>query len=96
MKEENLEKKILEQKELAKQNIDKCEYFILLTNEDMTGCASMISTCELMVNGFRTMIKENLMPEFLVKEMTELILADDPVKYMKERTEELKKESEEE
>lgn len=95
MEKENLEKKILKQKETAKELIDECESFILLTGKDMVGCASMLDTCHIMYSSLRTMIQEGLIPKSLLDDMFDFVKADDVNKYMEERIKEINKEMEE-
>lgn len=95
MEKENLEKRILKQKETAKEVIDECESFILMTKEDMVGCASILETCHIMYSSLRTMIQEGVIPKFLLEDMFGFVMADDVDKYMEERIKEMNKESEE-
>ena len=95
MEKEDLEKRILEQKETAKKIIDECESFILLTEEDMVGCASMLDTCQIMFKSLRTMIQEDVIPKCLLDDMFNFVKADDVNKYMEERIKEMNKEMEE-
>lgn len=95
MEKEDLEKRILKQRETAKEIIDGCKSFILLTEEDMVGCASMIDTCQIMYSSLRTMIQEGVIPKYLLDDMFGFIKADDVNKYMEERIKEINKESEE-
>lgn len=95
MEKENLEKRILKQKKTAKEIIDGSKSFILLTEEDMVGCASILGTCQIMFNSLRTMIQEDIFPKELLDELYGFIKADDVNKYMEERTKELNKEMEE-
>ena len=95
MEKEDLEKRILKQKETAKKIIDDSESFILLTDEDMIGCASMLDTCQIMYSSLRTMIQEGMFPKRLLDDFYGFVKADDVNKYMEERIKELTKESEE-
>ena len=95
MEKEDLEKEIKRQKETAKKAIDNSESFILLTNEDMVGCASMLDTCHIMFNSLRTMFQEGVIPKYLLNDFIGFISADDANEYMKNRTMEINKESEE-
>ena len=84
--------RILEQKRLAKENIDKSEHFILLTDQDITGCASIVDTCGLLVNGVRVLVDENKFPKFLLDYIFDLIKADDVNEYMDSKIKELESE----
>lgn len=92
---EDLEKRILKQKETAKKVIDNSKSFILLTNEDIVGCASMLDTCNIMFNGLRNMFQEGVIPKYLLDELVNFVKTDDANEYIKNRTMELNKESEE-
>ena len=86
--------KVLQQKTLAKANIDNCECFMLMTNEETTGCASMVDTFQLLVNGIRALVEHNNFPKFLLDHMFELIKADDVNEYMNNKIKELESEEE--
>lgn len=68
---------------------------MLLTEEDMVGCASIIDTCKIMYSSLRTMIQEGIIPKPLLDDMFCFVKADDANKYMEERIKELNKEMEE-
>lgn len=82
----------LQQKIIAKENIDNSECFMLITDKEVTGCASMVDTFELLVNGIRTLVEQNNFPEFLLDHMFELIKADDVNEYMENKIKELESE----
>lgn len=84
--------RVLKQKEIAKENIDKSEYFVLLTDKDITGCASIVQTCEVLVNGIRTLVEGDTFPKFLLDYIFELIKADDVNEYMANKLKELESE----
>lgn len=86
--------RVLKQKEIAKENIDKSEYFMLLTDKDITGCASVVQTCEVLVNGIRTLVEDDKFPKFLLDYIFELIKADDVNEYMANKLKELESEEE--
>ena len=86
--------RILEQKRLAKENIDNSEYFMLITDKEVTGCVSMFDTFELLVNGIRALVEHNSFPKFLLDHMVELIKADDMNEYMNNKIKELESEEE--
>lgn len=95
MEDKILEKRILEQKETAKKVIEDSKSFILLTNEDMVGCASMLDTCHIVFNSLRTMFQEGVLPKYLLNDFIGFISADDANEYIKNRTIEIMEESEE-
>ncbi len=91
---EKTEERVLKQKELAKENIDISECFILLTDKDITGCASIVQSMELLVNGVRTLVEQGNIPKYLLEEMLGLIKADDVYKYMEDRRKQIESEEE--
>lgn len=85
---------ILQQKIIAKENIDNSEYFMLITNKMTTGCATMVETFELLVNGIRALVEHNNFPKFLLNHMVELIKADDINECLANKIKELESEEE--
>ena len=84
--------RVLQQKIVAKENIDNSEHFILFTDKDITGCASMSYTFGLLVNGIRALVEYNNFPKFLLDHMFELLNADDVNEYMDNKIKELESE----
>lgn len=84
--------RVLEQKRIAKENIDNSEHFILFTDKDITGCASIVDTYGLLVNGVRALVEHNNFPKFLLDNMFELLKADDVNEYMANKIKELESE----
>ena len=95
MDKKELEKEIKRQKERTKKAIDKCERFIVFTDTDTIGCAGVSDLCTMLSLGLRNLMKD-VVPKPIMKNIFDLVLADDMYKHMEEKIEELNKEMEKE
>ena len=94
MNKKELEKEIKRQKEKTKKVIDECDRFIVFTDNDTIGCAEISELCTMLSLGLRNLLKD-VVPKPIMKNIFDLVLADDMYKHMEERIKELDKESEE-
>ncbi len=94
MNKKELEKEIKRQKEKTKKVIDECNRFIVFTDTDTIGCAELSEMCMMLTLGLRNLMRD-VLPKPLMKNVFDLVLADDMGKHMEERIKELERESEE-
>ena len=94
MKDEELEKQILETKEEMKDYIDSCETAVLITDERVVCMASPVAMLSS-VTALVAQYKEHNIPVSVIRHAVELGLADDAQKYMKDTMESLIKQEKE-
>lgn len=86
MNEKETKKELKQQKKLAKRLIDKSDNFMLFTEDDSIGSASVGKICEMLILGLRAM-KGDIIEEKLLQEVCDVIMADDIKDCLKESEE---------
>lgn len=94
MEDKELERQILETKELMKGYIDSCKTAVVVTDERVISIANqvdMLSSLTALVAQY----KNHNMPVSVIRHAVELGIADDAQKYMKDTMENLIKQEKE-
>lgn len=86
MDEKELKKQQKQNKKLAKRLIDKSDNFILFTEDDSIGSASVGKICEMLILGLRSM-KGEVITNTLMQEICDVVMADNIKDYLKESEE---------
>lgn len=81
MNKKELNEKLLEAKEKAKEIINDNDSFIVLTQDNAMGCSSLPEMCMMLVLGLRN-FKRDVMGDKLMQDVCNLIMADDMDKYL--------------
>lgn len=81
MNEKEIKKELRKAKEKAKENINNNDSFIVLTQDDAMGCASLPEICMMLVLGLRN-FKRDVMTKTLMQEVCNLIMAEDMDEYL--------------
>lgn len=76
MNEKELKKVKKQNKKFAKRLIDKCDNFILFTEDDSIGSASVGKICEMLMLGLRAM-KGDIIEEKILQEVFDVVMCDD-------------------
>ena len=81
MNEKEIKKELKKAKEKAKEVIDNNDNFIVLTQDNAMGCASLPDMCMMLVLGLRN-LKKDVMTKTLMQEVCNLIMADNMYEYL--------------
>lgn len=81
MNEKEIKKELRKAKEKAKEIINNNDSFIVLTQDDAMGCASLPEICMMLVLGLRN-FKRDVMTKTLMQEVCNLIMAEDMDEYL--------------
>lgn len=81
MNEKEIKKELRKAKEKAKEIINNNDSFIVLTQDDAMGCASLPEIFMMLVLGLRN-FKRDVMTKTLMQEVCNLIMADDMDEYL--------------
>jgi hypothetical protein len=86
MNEKELKNQKKQNKKFAKRLIDKSDNFILFTEDDSIGGASVGKICEMLILGLRAM-KGEVITKTLMQEICDVVMADNIEDYLKESEE---------
>lgn len=75
MNEKELKKAKKQNKKFAKRLIDKSDNFILFTDDDSIGSASVGKICEMLILGLRAM-KGDIIEEKLLQEVCDVVMCE--------------------